>query len=152
MEPQTLEEQKTKQGVLYDFATVVYNCKHSFVIYNTLINRFMHTYGKSLDINVLTDPERLQLGETLANIQFNLLNAQIYYSSICKKKKIDDKTIKILVDKIDNVLKEYVPNRPDLKEVVSLLNDFLINDLSADFESDSNAVQGILSNQGVKVK
>lgn len=144
METTTNEQQRTKETVLNDFANTVLNAKYSFIMYNTLLNRLQHTYKEDLDINMMSNEERAQFAQVLGDIQFNLLNAQIYYRSVCKKKGFAEEDYEKIINNINEILKEYVPDRDKVKDVVMDLNDFLVTTLSADLQSDLDVVKGVI--------
>ena len=143
METTTNEQQRTKEVVLEDFANTVLQVKYSFILYNTVLNRLEHTYKDKLDINLLSNEERDQLNRILSDMQFHLLNAQIYYRSVCKKKNIPADVHNILIVKIDKVMMEYVPDRLEFKEIVMELNDFLVSKMSSDLKNDMDLVKGV---------
>lgn len=144
------ENTKAKLGIIAQFVDSVENAKRSFIIYNTVINRISATYGDKLDANaqfiqVLSDAERMQLGRCLEEMQYYLLDCQIYFKAIVKKKGLADKeeVKKIIVDSED-VLKLFVPEPVKVKELLQQFIEFVADNISADMTNNAEVVKGVI--------
>lgn len=144
------ENTKAKLGIIAQFVDSVENAKRSFIIYNTVINRISATYGDKLGANaqfiqVLGDSERMQLGTCLEQMQYYLLDCQIYFKAIIKKKNlVDSEAMKEVTLKSEEALKVFVPEPNKVKDLLQLYIEFIADHISADMSSNNDVVANLI--------
>ncbi len=140
------EVTKTRQSLVINFVTSYNSLKSNFILYNTLLNRLKVTHGDDYNAERNTDEDNRQMGQLINQIQYFLMDCDLYYSAICDKINYNKEKSEELLNLIKKIQGDFVPNRKELYEVIKELTSFIADKIATDLlNSEVQTVQGALS-------